>query len=336
LCSSTLLWADLPTTARAAAAAGFSAISVYVAEYRQARAAGWSDAGLRGLLDELGLTVAEVDGPMAWLPDHANFAGHRLYSAEEFAHVAGALGARSLTVIEVAGLPVRDDPIAVARGFAAVCARAADVGAVAHIEPFGWSGIPDLSTAWEIVDRAAHPAGGILLDTFHALRGPDRHGLPEHIPVEAILGVQVGGAARHPADDLRREAVSARLLPDSGDLALRALLADLSRRGCRAPWGVEVFSDTLNRLPPRFVAHAAARACDRLCSTLAAAESVPTHPIVADEDDTANEDPGTDPPARSVRVPPGPCSSTISRHCEGAFPGFSATGSSDGTSGPCR
>ncbi|NUS58806.1 MAG: sugar phosphate isomerase/epimerase, partial [Streptomycetaceae bacterium] len=152
--------------------------------------------------------------------------------------------------------------------FAAVCHIAADAGAVAHIEPFGWSGIPDLSTAWEIVERAAHPAGGLLLDTWHALRGPDRSGLPHHIPVEAVLGVQVGSAAARPADDLRKEAVTARLLPDAGDPALRALLVDLRLRGCAAPWGVEVFSNALDRHPPQVVAHAAADACDRLCGAV--------------------------------------------------------------------
>ncbi|MGA4544334.1 sugar phosphate isomerase/epimerase family protein [Uniformispora flossi] len=264
LCSATLRRADLPTTARAAAAAGFSGISVFVSEYWEARAAGWSDAALRGLLGELGLTVAEVDGPMAWLPGHDAFAGHRLYGPDEFAHVAEVLSARSVTVIEVAGAPVREDPAAVARSFAAVCDKAADAGAVAHIEPFGWSGIPDLSTAWEIVERAAHPAGGLLLDTWHALRGRDRSGLPGHIPVEAVLGIQVGSAAGQPADDLRKEAVTARLLPDANDPALRALLADLHRRGCIAPWGVEVFSDELNGLPPHAVARAAAEAYGRL------------------------------------------------------------------------
>ncbi|WP_436778333.1 sugar phosphate isomerase/epimerase family protein [Yinghuangia sp. YIM S09857] len=269
LCSATLRRADLPTTARAAAAAGFSAISVFVAEYRQARADGWSDAALRDLLDELGLTVAEVDGAMEWLPGHDGFTGHRLFRPEEFAHVAGALGARSITVIEVTGQPVREILDAAAGSYAEVCARAADVGAVAHIEPFGWSGVPDLSAAWEVVERAGHPAGGLLLDTWHALRGPDREGLPAHVPVEAIRGVQVGAAARQPAADLRREAVSARLLPDARDAALCGLLADLLRRGCAAPWGVEVFSDALDRLPPQSVARAAARACERLSKVLA-------------------------------------------------------------------
>lgn len=268
LCSATLRRADLPTTARAAAAAGFSAISVYVTEYQEARATGWSDTALCDLLGELGLTVAEVDGPMAWLPSHATFAGHRLYGPDEFADVARVLGARSVTVIEVPGIPVREDLAAAARSFAAVCDKAADVGAVAHVEPFGWSGIPDLPTAWEIVERAAHPAGGLLLDTWHALRGPDRLGLPERIPVEAVLGVQVGSAARRPAEDPRKEAVTARLLPDADDVALRAMLADLRRRGCVAPWGVEVFSNTLDRHPPQAAAHAAAEACARLCKAV--------------------------------------------------------------------
>lgn len=61
LCSATVRGAGLPETARATAAAGFKAISVYVSEYERARADGWSDEELRGLLTDLGLRVAEID-----------------------------------------------------------------------------------------------------------------------------------------------------------------------------------------------------------------------------------------------------------------------------------
>ncbi|MCF2531130.1 sugar phosphate isomerase/epimerase family protein [Yinghuangia soli] len=264
LCSATLRSAGLPETARAAAAAGFSSISVYVSEYDQARAEGWRDEDLRGLLADLGLRVAEIDGPMAWLPEHTAVTAYRLHTPERFAEVAAALGARSLTVIDVAGIAVSDAPAAAARAFSRVCDIARDAGALAHIEPFGWSGIRDLGEAYEVVERAGHDNGGILLDTWHAQRGPDRHGLPTHVPTEAVFGIQVSGAAQIPARDLRREAVTARELPSSSDSRLVSLLADLSERGCTAPWGIEVFSTVLDGQEPTTTAHAAARALGEL------------------------------------------------------------------------
>jgi sugar phosphate isomerase/epimerase len=64
LCSGTIRRASIPTTVRAASAAGFDGVSLYFDEYRAARADGWSDADLRALLDDHGVAVAELDGVM--------------------------------------------------------------------------------------------------------------------------------------------------------------------------------------------------------------------------------------------------------------------------------
>jgi sugar phosphate isomerase/epimerase len=77
LCSGTLRRSPFEITARAAAAAGFRAISVYHHEYAAARAAGWTDASMRTLLDDLGLGVAEFDGRTRWLPGDDDGAGAR-------------------------------------------------------------------------------------------------------------------------------------------------------------------------------------------------------------------------------------------------------------------
>ena len=137
LCSGTIRRAPFDLTVRAAAAAGFRGISLYYDEYRTARRAGWSDGDLREFLDDHDITVAELDGRMDWLPGDTGAP-----STAEFVAAASALGARSITVLEVRGRQV-GGPLtlrATASAFAAVCDRAADHDLLAHIEYFPQSG----------------------------------------------------------------------------------------------------------------------------------------------------------------------------------------------------
>ena len=71
LCSGTL-GERTPWLAKvdAAARAGFGGVSIYVREYLAALDSGMSASRLRQAVDERGLRVGEVDGPIRWLPEH--------------------------------------------------------------------------------------------------------------------------------------------------------------------------------------------------------------------------------------------------------------------------
>jgi sugar phosphate isomerase/epimerase len=217
-CSGTLGSVPIEQKARAAAAAGFSGISVYSREYFP---------GLERILLDLGLTVAELDGALAWLPDQP---GAEVGKALD---IAAALGARSLTAIELEGV-VRA-PAEVAAAFADLCDRAAAFGLVVHVEPFPWSGIPTLVAASEVVTAAGRPNGGILLDTWHLLRGNDRGAIPAGA-VAQIVAVQVSDPAPTTnATSLREECMSDRRAPGDRSAAI------LSRLPRGLPVEVEVF-----------------------------------------------------------------------------------------------
>jgi sugar phosphate isomerase/epimerase len=261
LCSATLgrnrPWVD---KLAAAASAGFTAVSVYVWEYQAARQAGHSDADLRAMLRHHGLAVAEVDGASRWLPGH--FAtppagASPLYEIDDFVTAATALGARSLTVHDTWGLPIADGGEgAAADAFASVCDRVATVGLIAHIEFFPWSGIDNMATAWSIVEQAGRPNGGIILDTWHLFRGPDKGRLPDGVPGSVIVGLQINDAPPTSTMTVRDECVHARLLPGDGAIDVVTVLREVRRRGSTAPVGVEVFSDELDLCEPADAARA--------------------------------------------------------------------------------
>jgi sugar phosphate isomerase/epimerase len=250
LCSGTVRSAPFDLTVRAAADAGFQGISLYYEEYRTARAAGWSDLDLRTFMDDHGITVAELDGRMDWLPGDAGAP-----STGEFVAAAASLGARSITVLEIRGRRVGDTLALadVASAFASVCDQAADHDLLAHIEYFPQSGIPDLATAFEIVRAAGRGNGGVMVDSWHHLRGTDVGRFDSGFPGESILAVQLGDVAPVPSADLAHEMMHHRLLPGTGAGDLAGLVRAVRERGCIAPMEVEVYSDELAALDP-FVA----------------------------------------------------------------------------------
>jgi sugar phosphate isomerase/epimerase len=254
LCGGTVRAASLPDKVDAAAAAGFQGVSLYWSDYIQARGDGWTDAGLRRLLADHGLAMAELDGQMAWLPS----SDPDVPSMERFLAAAAALGARSVTCLEVTG--ARLPAAAGANAFAALCDRAGEAGLLVHIEYFPWSGIADIATAYEIARLAGRPNGGVMVDVWHHIRGPDAGATDLGVPGTAVVAVQVGDVAATPGPSVRHEAMHDRLLPGEGAGGVAGLLRALRDQGCTAPLEVEVYSDRLAALPPREAARLAADA----------------------------------------------------------------------------
>ncbi len=171
LCSGTIRAAPFAHTVSAASAAGFQGVSLYYDEYAIARAEGWTDADMRALLDDNGVAVAEIDGRMDWLPDDWGAP-----SVADFLTAAAALGARSITVLETRGRRVGTDiPLDV------VVERSAP-SVIAPPTTACWStsstsrgrGSPRSSSAHEIAGAADRSNGGVMVDVWHHVRGPDQ------------------------------------------------------------------------------------------------------------------------------------------------------------------
>jgi sugar phosphate isomerase/epimerase/ketosteroid isomerase-like protein len=263
LSSGTLGSAPLVRKAMAAASAGFDGISVYVRELDTARAEGWSDDELRAFLGALGLSVAEVDGAFGWLGSPHDPAR----PVADLLLAGAALDARSATIHVPPGVPLRTDGdrAAAAAALADTAAAAAAHGLLLHLEPYPWSGLRDLGAALDLCRRAGTPGTGIMLDTWHLAVGPDKGRLPDDLPGDAVLGIQLGEAADPDPPDVAHAGMHERLLPGDGPAPIAAqVLAELRARGCTAPVGVEVFSDVLHAEKPRAAAEQAAAALHRV------------------------------------------------------------------------
>ena len=251
LCTGTLGRVPWDEKARAASAAGFARLSIYGWEHRKLHERGWDDAAIVNLLDELSLRVAEYDG-MVMTMQTAD-------GAEDAVAAAAALGARSITVLEHSDWQPGDHPDQAAATLAEIADQAADHGILALIEPFSWSPLDDHRIAAEIVERADRPNAGLLLDTWHLWRGPERGQLDSSIDPATIKAIQVGDTGPDPVvqptpEEIAHECIHHRLMPGDGHGNIAGLLAGLFSRGVDAPLAIEVFSDELNALEPGEVA----------------------------------------------------------------------------------
>lgn len=251
LWAGTLRETPLLERVRAAAHAGYRAVSVSPHDYRRARAAGLSDADIRSAVADAGLRVACLDPYTRWVPrwepppgtppEKVAFLGT---DEAEFFRAAEAVGAASMTVLEPFGVRWPDE--AAAEALAVVCTRAADSGMAVHVEFVPFLGIPDLATAWRLIQLSGAPHAKIVLDTWHYFRGPTDDILLASIPGERIGAVQVSDGRATPGE-LEQDCLHHRLPAGDGSFPLDRVLTVLTRSGGLHDVGPEIFSDAFDR-----------------------------------------------------------------------------------------
>ena len=167
---------------------------------------------------------------------------------EELLHAAEVLGARN---IKIAPGLFRDDiyiPL-MSEEFAKISQEAADAGSTIVLEIMPFSNVNSIDTALEIVQGANHPNGGLLLDVWHLSRGGIAFSEIEKIPLEFIGAVELDDADRYPIDPLWQDTIHKRKLPGQGTLDIRGFIRAIQSKGYKGPWGVEVLSEVIRKLP---------------------------------------------------------------------------------------
>lgn len=138
---------------------------------------------------------------------------------------ANALGARRLSVCG-------DDPdqSRLVANFVALCDLAAEFDMGIDLECMAWRTVSSLPLAVQIVEAAACPNGGVLVDALHLSRTGGAPAALRDIAPGLIQSAQLCDAhAERPLGNeaIIREARSQRLLPGTGALPLRELVAAL-------------------------------------------------------------------------------------------------------------
>jgi len=256
----------------AAAAAGFSGIGLLSEDYAALRAAGHRDADLQRVLDDHGLRIAEVEFLFGWATEDP--ASGELEAT--LLAMVDAFSPHHLTCGELG--PPGSGPsldLTIER-FAGLCDRAAEHDTRVALEFLPWSAVPDLRTAWTIVEGAGRSNGGVLVDAWHYYRGRPDDGLLRSLPPSAVAGVQLDDADELPEGSAMEDTILRRRLPGAGSFALEDLVRTLDLIGVDVPYSVEIMSTEEQARP---VAEAATRAHDASAAVLRRARHAPSPPV---------------------------------------------------------
>jgi sugar phosphate isomerase/epimerase len=108
--------------------------------------------------------------------------------------------------------------------------------------------IRDINAARDVLQRAALPDAGVVVDAWHFFHGPSEWSDLDALPISEVAFVQF---CDHPAlesDDLAYEMLQRRALPGQGQLDLTRFVAAFDEKGYEGMVSVEIMSEELRAL----------------------------------------------------------------------------------------
>ncbi len=241
----------------AASSAGFSAIGLYVSEYRRLREdEGRSAADIRGVLDDHGVMIGEIETIVGWSAAASEQNATTCTAIEALAYeMADEFGCRYLQAIGSYEGTVDN----AADGFGALCDRAADHGLKVGIEWLPFTNIYDANDAQAIVERAARPNGGYCADIWHHTRGSNDAAMLTALDPAKIFAIQMNDGPIAPGPlDYKTDCLTTRVPPGQGEFDCVGFLSTLRAMGVDAPISMEVCSTELWAMPAADAARASA------------------------------------------------------------------------------
>jgi sugar phosphate isomerase/epimerase len=220
-------------------AGGFAGLSLWTLFYQAAIQAGHAAEAVHDAIRESGLRVPMVEAIVPWeAADEAS----AIAQAEQAFSLAEQVGAEQMVVVTMSPDSL-DFDFAVDR-FRRICEVGADHGVGSVIEFVPWTGIPDLKTAWQLVEAADHTHGAIMLDTWHWQRQPGGPNLEllRTLPGDKIRVIQLCDSAPGIQGGTMEEALTDRRLPGSGAIDFVSLFDTLDAIGAEPIIAPEVFS----------------------------------------------------------------------------------------------
>ena len=204
--------------------------------------------GLRDLLADHGLTHIEIELIERWWIPRGE-PGHT-YDVRDLLFDAADVLSPAFIKIGSENGPAIADPLTLVDPLRELAAEAKAHGTRVAIETMPFSAIATVPMGVEIIDAAAHPAAGLMIDAWHVFRaGTSLSELSAVLKPEHVFGVELDDAAPEVVGTLFEDTVEHRLLCGEGSFDLRGLVAVLRDKGFDGPWGVEILSTSFRQLP---------------------------------------------------------------------------------------
>jgi 4-hydroxyphenylpyruvate dioxygenase len=235
----------------AAAAIGFDGVEIFENDLLTFEG---SPADVRYLAESLGLTITcfQPFRDFEAMPEPQR--ARNMDRAERKFDVMQQLGADLLLVCSNVSPASVDDDQRAAADLVEMAERAQKRGLRVGFEALAWGrNVNKWHHAWRIIEAAAHPALGLIVDSFHTLAlGDDLARLVE-VPAEKIFLAQLADAPKLSMDVLSWSR-HFRNFPGQGQLPVAAFVRDLIGAGYRGPLSLEIFNDEFRSAPARLMA----------------------------------------------------------------------------------
>jgi 4-hydroxyphenylpyruvate dioxygenase len=235
----------------AAAAIGFDGVEIFENDLLTFEG---SPNDVRYLAESLGLTITcfQPFRDFEAMPQPQR--GRNMDRAERKFDVMQQLGAELLLVCSNVSAASTDDDGRASADLAEMAERAHKRGLRVGYEALAWGrNVNKWRHAWRIVKAAAHPALGLIVDSFHTLSlGDDLSGLSE-VPADKIFLAQLADAPSLSMDVLSWSR-HFRNFPGQGQLPVTAFVRDLIGAGYRGALSLEIFNDEFRSAPARLIA----------------------------------------------------------------------------------
>ncbi|MET0234091.1 MAG: TIM barrel protein [Kibdelosporangium sp.] len=251
----------------AAAAAGFDGVEIFENDLVVSP---WRPDRIRRHCADLGLKIDLYQPFRDFEGVPPDVLRANLRRAERKFDVMQELGADTMLVCSSVSPDAVDDDDLAAEQLNLLATRAADRGLRIAYEALAWGRfVNTYDHSWRIVRRAAHPALGLCLDSFHVLsRGTDLAAI-RVIPGEKIFFLQLADAPRMHMDVLQWSRHH-RLFPGQGSFDLPGFVGTVLGTGYEGPLSLEVFNDVFRQADPGPAAVDAMRSLIALRQTLTA------------------------------------------------------------------
>jgi 4-hydroxyphenylpyruvate dioxygenase len=268
----------LPDKLEAASAIGFDGVEIMEADLLNFDG---SPAEVRRICEDLGLVI-DLYQPFRdfeAMPEPQR--ARNMDRAERKFDVMQALGATMVLVCSNTNPATIHDDQRAAADLAEMAERAARRGLRVGFEGLSWARHVRLwGHAWKIVQQAAHPALGLIVDSFHTLSlGDDPAGIAG-VPAEKLFFVQMADAPKLSMDVLSWSR-HYRNFPGQGDLDTTGFMRAVLASGYTGPLSLEVFNDEFRSAPARLVARDGLRSLILSEADAGGGEGLPPLPVLA-------------------------------------------------------